>query len=152
VSTTLQRSPLTDAVLTQLRTLGPPVGDAVIPDSMWIGQPNLPGSFADPFAVLSTLRAGDSSGSLGDSQSDWHMPYLIESFGVSRDQCDWIADRLRNLLTALRGQALALGPDHFKVQYVRVDDLGEPARIDAVDPPFYHSQDVITVWIGKERS
>jgi hypothetical protein len=145
---TLSRRPLTDAVLAQLQTTGKPIGDGVLPDSAWIGQPNAPGAEFDPFAVLSSLNASDSFGGLSQTQANWKMPYLVESFGVSRAQCEWMADAVRAALGALRGQHLDLGAS-YKVAYVRVDAYGEPARIDVTDPEFFHSQDQITIWVGK---
>jgi hypothetical protein len=148
--TTLARSPLTAAILTALRAVGEDVGDGELPDGAWIGQPNLPGSIFRPFAVLSELIADRSEGPLGDSQADWRLPYMVEYFGVRRDQVSWIADTMRGALDGLRFQVLTLGASDYKVQFVRHDSLGQPQRIGVTNPPFWHQQDGITVWIGKE--
>lgn len=150
MSITLSRSPLTDAVLTALRAGGRDVGDGELPDASWIGQPNLPGSVYKPFAVLSELTADRSDGPLGDSQADWRMPYMVEFFGVRRDQCSFIADEMRGALDGLRFSVLRLGAAYYKVVWVRHDSIGQPQRIGVTNPPFWHQQDGVTVWIGKE--
>jgi hypothetical protein len=66
----LVRSPLTELVLTTLRSVGQIVGDGEVPDANWIGQPNVPGSEYEPFAVLSELTADHSEGPIGASQGD----------------------------------------------------------------------------------
>jgi hypothetical protein len=33
---------------------------------------------------------------------------------------------------------------------VRHDSIGQPQRIGVTNPPFWHQQDGVTVWIGKE--
>ena len=150
MSATIQRSDLTLAVLEALRATGQVIGDGELPDSSWIGQPNLPGSVYEPFAVLSELTADRSDGPLSDSQADWRMPYMVEVFGIRRDQCSWIADTLRSAVASLRSTTLTLGPDSYKVVYVRTDNIGQPQRIGVTNPPFWHQQDGMTVWIGKE--
>lgn len=146
----LLRSPLTTAVLTTLRTAGIDIGDGVLPDASWIGQPNLPGSEYEPFAVLSELTADHSEGPLGASQGDWRMPYMVECFGVRREQVTWIADKLRGVLAVLRFSKLTLGTASYKIQYVRSDSMGAPTQISVTYPPFWHQQDSTTLYLSKE--
>jgi hypothetical protein len=150
MATTLARSPLTAAVLTALRDLLPDVGDGELPDASWIGQPNLPGATYEPFAVLSELTADRSDGPLSDSQADWRMPYMVECFGIRRDQCSWTADTLRGAVDSLRFTKIQLGVSDYKIIQVRHDSIGQPQRISVTNPPFWHQQDGLTVWIGKE--
>lgn len=150
MTATVQRSDLTSAVLAALRATGQVIGDGELPDSAWIGQPNLPDSVYEPFAVLSELTADRSDGPFGDSQSDWRMPYMVECFGIRRDQCSWMADALRGALAGMRSTLLALGDATYKVIYVRTDNIGQPQRVGVTNPPFWHQQDGLTVWIGKE--
>ena len=146
----LLRSPLTAAVLAVLRGTDQVVADGVLPAANWIGQPNLPGSTFQPFAVLSELNADHAEGPIGASQGDWRMPYMVEYFGIRRDQVSWLADRLRGALAGMRSTKLALGVSSYKVQLVRPDAIGAPTQIDVTYPPFWHQQDSVTVWIGKE--
>lgn len=150
MTATLHRSPLTTAVLEALRAVYPFVGDGELPDANWIGQPNVPGSRFKPFAVLSELTADRAAGPLGAPQGDWQMPYMIEFFGIRREQVSAIADRLRGALNGMRFSKLQLGADTYKVQLVRTDNLGAPQRIDVTQPAFWHQQDSVTVWVGKD--
>lgn len=146
----LLRSPLTELVLTTLRTAGIDIGDGELPDASWVGQPNLAESDYEPFAVLSELTADHSEGPFGASQGDWRMPYMVECFGIRRDQVSWTADHLRGVLGPLRSTKLTLGDDSYKIQYVRTDVLGAPTQIDVTYPPFWHQQDSVTVYVSKE--
>jgi hypothetical protein len=156
VSTTLTRGPLTELLLVTLAGLGKPVGDGVVPTkdagAGWSGPPNAPGSQFTPFTVLITLSAGLSSGPFFDSQADWTVPFMLEAFGVSREQCEWMADAARSALAALTHQVITLGADHYKVQQVKTDSIGGVNRVMVTDPPFFGQQDGLSVWITKERS
>lgn len=153
MSTTLQLEPLTEILLTQLGTTGFPVGDGMMPpNAWWKGQPNLNTSSAEPFTVLSSLAVGRSSGSFADSQSDWQVPYAVEAYGVSRAQCQWMADKARLVLGALQHQMLALGEDSYYVQQVRLDAITPVSLHPVTDPPIWFGQDGISVWLSKEKS
>lgn len=146
----LQRSPLTLAVLAALRVPGQVIGDGELPDANWIGEPMLPESVFEPFAVLSELNADHAEGPIGASQGDWRMPYMVECFGISRGQVSWLADRLRNALNGMRYSKILLGPNTYKVQLVRTDSIGQPTQINVTFPSFWHQQDAATLWMGKE--
>jgi len=150
VTAPLLRSPLTETVLTILRGTGQAIGDGSLPDASWIGQPNLPESEYQPFAVLSELTAAHSEGPIAASQGDWRMPYMLECFGIQRDQVSWIADKLRGALAVLRFSKLLLGADSYKIQYVRTDTFGAPQQIDTTYPSFWHQQESTTVYVTKE--
>lgn len=146
----IARSPVTAAVLAALAGTGKPVGDAVLPDASWIGAPMAPDAVFEPFLVVSEIVASTSYGPISDWQADWQLPYLVESFGLSREQCSWMADTARNALPALRGTDLVLNGAPYTVGYVRLDSLGAPLRVDSFQPPFYHAQDGVTITIGKQ--
>lgn len=153
MTTNFSRGPLTAALLSALADgTGKPVGDGMAPASGagWTGEPNAPGSTFVPYTVLVTMTAASSSGPLGNPQADWQVPYSIQAFGTSREQCEWMADRARDVLGALRGQLLQLGPNSYKVQQVRTESIGGISRIDTAEPPYWGQQDGISVWITKE--
>jgi hypothetical protein len=150
VTAPLLRSPLTTLVLTTLREVGIDIGDGELPDASWIGQPNLPGSTYEPFAVLSELTADHAEGPFAASQGDWRMPYMVECFGIRREQVSWTADKLRGGLNQLRFSKLLLGTDSYKIQYVRTDSFGAPTQINVTYPVFWHQQDSTTLYLTKE--
>lgn len=153
MTATLLRRPLTKALLDQLATLNVPIGDMVIPRAGgWSGAVNGPGSTFRPYVVLVTLTASRSSGAFADSQADWQIPYMVESFGASREQCEWMADSARDGLDALSKTRLQLGEDRYKVQQIRVDSIGAVNRVTVTEPAFYGQQDGYSIWLSKERT
>lgn len=154
MSTTMHRAPVTQALLAALAASQKPVGDAIMPNNAgWSGnQPNKDGSNFTPYVVLTPGSASGASGPIGSSQADWRLPYSLASFGVSRQQCEWMADRARDLAESLRGQELSLGTGNFRVQNVLVDAIGGLVRVDATEPPYWGQIDQITVWLSKEIS
>lgn len=153
MSSTFLRRPLTRALLDQLGELNVPVGDMLIPKaSGWTNAVNAPGSKFRPYIVLVTLTASRTSGPFADSQADWQIPYMVESFGASREQCEWMADSAREGLDALSKTRLQLGEDRYKVQQIRVDSIGAVNRVTVTEPAFYGQQDGYSIWLSKERS
>lgn len=154
MATSMHRRPLTGLLLSTLDTaLEQPVGDMVIPQGGgWSGVPNAPGATFTPYVVLVTLTASRSTGPMGASQADWQMTYMVESFGASREQCEWMADHARSALDVLAKQQIVLGTDTYKVQQVRVDSIGAVNRVAVTEPAFYGQQDGLSLWLSKELS
>jgi hypothetical protein len=109
-----------------------------------------PGAVFVPYLVISQITASHSWGTLWEPQSDWQLPFAVESFGVTREQCDWMADKARGVLNELVHTHQQIGELSYGVMWVRFDSLGTPIRVDATQPPIWRSQDGITVWITKE--
>lgn len=150
----ISRGPLTDLLLFTLAAgVGPVVGDGEVPTTAhgWSGDPNAPASVFRPYLVLMPMTAGGPDGPLGDTTADWQVPYQVQSYGVARNQCEWIADKARGLLAELRGALVALGTSSYKVQQVRPTSIGGINRMDAFDPPYFGQADGIVVWLTKER-
>jgi hypothetical protein len=153
VSATIARGLFTDVVLATLETLGRPVGDTQFPaGGAWRGAPNGPASEFVPYVIVTPLAASRSSGAMGDSQSDWQLPYAISAYGSRRDQCELMADDARTVLDVLRdGRVLQLGPDGYKVQLVLTVVIGSPGPpAYATDPPIWTQHDQVSLWLTKE--
>lgn len=147
----ITRGPLTDLVVEAVIALGKPVGDTHTPDPPfgWDGQPNAMGTNFIPYSVVSPMSATYSEGPVAISQADWHAPYSIACYGVSRMQCEWLADKIRTQLRQLRHQTVML-ESQYKIQQVRADVIGGVTRNDASDPPFFSQVDVVSIWVTKE--
>lgn len=145
------RGPLTDLVIETIGALGKPVGDSDAPDPPfgWDGQPNAIGTNYVPYVVVTPMSVSYSEGPVAISQADWHLPYAVASHGVSRLQCEWLADRSRESLQTLRHQFVLL-ESNYKIQQVRTDIIGAITRNDSSDPPFFTQVDVISIWLTKE--
>lgn len=161
MSASLQREPLTSALLARLRTgvqIGGAdalVGDMVMPPGGgWTTGPNAPGDEFTPYLLLVPMTASGAgaTGTLADPQGDWKLPYSLTSVGAAREQCEWMADQARNALTSLRTEVFALGPDSYKVQQVWTDSIGGLSRSAASDPAIFTEVDQLTIWLGKVRT
>jgi hypothetical protein len=151
VPTPLARRELTNILLDRLAESGKPVGDAVSPkDGGWIGQPNADGSNFIPYVVLIPGAATISTGPWGDTQADWQCGYSMLSFGVSREQCEWMADTARAAAVTLERTSYTLGSDDWAVLQARESVIGPIQRVDATEPAFYGQTDAVTLWISKE--
>lgn len=150
MTTALARSPFTADVLATLAELGFPVGDAEIPaGANWVGAPHTASAVFKPYLVVSEIVASRSWGPIGDWQADWQLPYLIESFGITREVTSKLADRARAKLITMRNRGYVIDGQDYGVQQVHLDSLGEPQRVASVNPPVWHTQDGITLSIGK---
>lgn len=168
MSTIFQRRPLTAAVIAALTEVqvgvpGSPsdtqdalVGPGRIPlGSGWgTSDPNAPGEYFVPYFVVTIVTAvpAQDSGSFAHPQEDWHVPYVIQSFGVTQDQAEWMADAGRIALDSLDQQILQCGESKYKVAQVWTSQIGAPNRVPQSDPPFYGQQDGATLWMMKRRT
>jgi hypothetical protein len=147
----LNRRNLTKAVIDQVAVGGKPVGDGVVPKNAgWIGgQPNKEGTNFVPFSVVSAGTSSSSSGPINDDEADWQVIYAVSSFGVAREQVEWMADTARENLALLRGSTIDLGGTNYKIILVRVDAIGGIQRVDATEPQYWGQTDSYTVWAIK---
>lgn len=148
------RGPLTDRILTSLASVGKPVGDAEAPKTGgWQGEPNSEGTNFVPYVVLmpSTGNAQSPSGPIADTTADWILNYNLSSFGVSRKQCEWIADRGRDSIKVLRNtqQALSATNQIYTIQRIDITSIGSIQRVDVVQPAYWGQVDQFTVWVTK---
>lgn len=155
---TVDLSLLSNAVLAKLResTLPDdtpiPVGDMVIPEhSGWMGSVNMPGSLFRPYGILVPQPASQFAGSIGDPTGDPRAPYVVQVYGATREQSQFVGDLLRRKLPELREQVLTLGTADYKVIQVEMNALGAPVRVPGTDPAYYGQQDQITIWLSKRR-
>lgn len=151
MSATINRGPLTDALLAALTAhLDKPVGDAAQPaDAAWGAAPNAPGSAFTPYVVLTPMAVQRSSGSIGVPQSEFQLPYAISSYGVLRSQVEWMADAARVALVSMRGTVLTLGAQDWKVQQVWTALIDRPVPDYATDPAVWAQHDQVSVWLSE---
>lgn len=154
----VERSVLTDAILSALAATLKPVGDAEAPRggiAGWQGgQPNATGTNFVPYSVLTPLNASGATGPLSDSQGDWVLPYALTCYGVSRKQCEWMADTARNAIMSLNGQTVTMDSgtsnayDRY-IQQVIAQQIGAVQKVTETDPPYYGQSDVVALWTSR---
>ena len=150
---TINRGPITDRLLSELKELSLPVGDNKVPDDPygWQGaEPDIDTSSFIPWMVLTAGTAPAGSGSLGSSASEWRLPYTVFYAGVSRDQLDWLADRMRSKFVAIERELITTDSGDWKVQQLRCTSVGGTNRVGSTFPDYYTQTDLFEVWLSKE--
>lgn len=146
----IERRLLSAALVTAAEVTGLPVGLAHAPvGGGWNGQPNKDGSNFEPYVVITPSTATMATGPMSDPQADRQIPYAISSFGVMPEQTEWMADKVRSALFALRKTTVTLGDETYKIQQVRTDVIGGLVRVDATEPAYWGQVDVITLWLTR---
>jgi hypothetical protein len=148
------KAPLTDYVLSVIKTLGFPVGDANRPDAPhgWQGDPNDSTSTFIPWITVMPGQAGTSSGPMDASQADWRMPYYFTMAGVHRDQTEMLSDLVRKSMVAQQRAKVPAYEETWSIVQARVVSVGGITRQSAVNPSYYLQTDTVEIWYSKELS
>lgn len=129
------------------------IGDGEAPEAGgWDDDPNAPESSYSPYVVLAPQTAQEASGSFDDSNSEWRIPYTLSSYGITREQVEWNADRSRQAMVSLARVVVDLDTGNWKIQQSRVNSIGGVARNDNTEPSEFSQVDVVTMWMSKEMS
>ena len=149
---TIERAPVTERMLDELKLSALPVGDNAAPDDAhgWQGEPNSDGTNFIPYMMLSAGVARAGTGSIGQSASEWRLPYSVTYAGVSRDMVDWLADKVRVQLTNITRDRVAEG-FNWRIQQIRCTSVGGSNRIGSTFPDYFTQADLFEVWLSKER-
>lgn len=152
--TTINRGPITEHLLTEMRTMDLPVGDNNAPDDPHGWQSSEPDADASEFIPWMVLTAGAGragTGGMGDSASEWQLPYTVFYAGVGRDQLDWLADRMRVHLVSISRVGVPTDSGSWRIQQIRCTSVGGTVRQAATFPDYYTQTDLFEVWLSKER-
>lgn len=148
--TSIHRGDLTNYLISQLSPVIL-VGDGEAPpDGGWDDDPNLPTSSYVPYTVVRPLTAQEAEGSFGDSNSEIVTPYSFSVYGVSRDQTEFYADKVRQTTVDLARTVVVLGPSQWKIQQAKVNSIGGIDRSDQTEPSEFSQTDVVTLYMSKE--
>lgn len=151
----ISRRPITDRVLAQLETEGFPVGDAASPDGAygWTGEPNAEGTTFTPWMSVSPLAARPQriSGAMADSATDWVLPYSVFYAGMSRTQCEALADKMRSALTNIEREGVVTPTGNWRIQKIDCPGIGSTNRVGSSYPDYFTQSDNFDVWVSKER-
>lgn len=151
---TINRGPLTERIITELKTTSLPVGDNHAPSDPfgWQTQePDADDSQFIPWMVVTAGIAQAGTGSLGVSAGEWRLPYTVFYAGVTRPQLDWLADKMRVQLTNIEREAVVTASGNWRIQQIRCSTVGGTVRIGATFPEYYTQTDSFEVWLSKER-
>lgn len=154
----VERGVVTAVVITAAQTVGKPIGDGEAPRGNvagWIGgAPNQEGTNFVPYSVINPMSAGGGSGPLADPQGDVIFPYAVTSYGVSRRQCEWMADAVRMALYGLTQSNITMfaGQEYQyvrRVQQVMDQQIGTVQRVTETEPPYFGQSDVVALWTSR---
>jgi hypothetical protein len=153
MTSTPDRAPLTDAIITALQTVVEFVGDVVAPqDAGWQNFPGGNDSMFIPYVVLSPQASPAPTGSLGDGQIDWRLPYTLTTYGVTRQQIEDVADEARRAVLALNNVSITMndGTTVWKIIGVTSQNIGGVGYTDQIKPTAYSQSDSVLVWFSKK--
>jgi hypothetical protein len=148
--TSFARGDFTDYLIQQLSNVLL-VGDSEAPgDGGWDDDPNLPSSSYVPYVVLNAQTTQEATGSLGDSNSEYRVPYSLTFYGVSRGQVEFYADKARKVIVDLARTVVLLGDFEWKIQQARVNSIGAIGRSDNTEPSEFTQTDIVVLYVSKE--
>lgn len=135
---------LADQLISSMgQSSGQAIGDGIRPDNVgWLdGQPNT-GVFI-PYGVLMFQGATPRDVTLRFSEQirAWTTNWRLSYYGGARQQCDWVATRIRDTLDNAIGQEFGI----YKVTGVSWRSLGAMERHDEIDPPLWSMTDSFTL-------
>lgn len=161
MSATIQLLPLDNILLELLRAVQvdganqlADIGSMPLGAGWGLADPNEPGAVFRPYSVLTSMTATPTAdaGGLRKPQADWHIPYMVQGFGVRHDQARWIADKNRRAFAGLLHEDLVLGDETYRVQQVWTSQIGGVPRVPASEPPYFVAPDGITIWLAYRRT
>lgn len=153
MTSTPDRAPLTDTLIAALNTVVEFVGDVKSPmDAGWQADPGGNESVFIPYVVLSPQPSPAPTGSLGDSQVDWKLPYTLTTYGVTRQQIEDVADEARRAVLGLNNVSITMndGTTVWKIIGVTSQNIGGVGYTDQIKPTAYSQSDSVLVWFSKK--
>lgn len=150
----VSRGPITTRLITELNTEGFPVGDNTVPRVSygWSGEPNSEDATFTPWMTISPL-AGQTQrieGALGDTGTEWRLPYGVFYAGLSRKQTEALADRLRFKLSNIQREGVITDTGTWRIMKISCVGIGSTNKISSAYPDYYTQNDTFEVWISKE--
>lgn len=149
------RGPITTRVITELGTEGFPVGDNAAPETPygWSDEPNSDGGTFTPWMSVTALAGSPQRppGTLGDTGTEWSLPYSVFYAGISRKQCEALADRMRSALVNITRESVTTDTGDWRIQKISCNSIGSSNRIGSAYPDYFTQVDMFDVWITKER-
>lgn len=152
---TLSRGHFTAWMITLLKVEDFPVGDNNIPVEPygWQGQPNDASATFTPWMSVGTGTARPSGGSFGDSASEHVLSFSVTYNGVTRDQTEWLADKMRKEFGNAERSVVDCGVyGSWKIQQVQTISVGGIQRIKTSFPDYYVQTDAFDIWVSKENT
>jgi len=88
---------------------------------------------------------------MGDTGTEWRMTYTVYYAGVSRKQCEALADKMRESLTNIAREAVSTPTGNWKIMKISCTNIGNNNRVGSTLPDYSSQADSFDVWVTKER-
>lgn len=150
----ISRGPITNRILSELATAGFPVGDNTTPiDAFgWQGQPNETDSVFIPYMTCAALTGQvQRVQGMGDTGTEWSLPYSVFYAGVTRKQTEALADRLRSALTNIEREDVETDTGRWQIQKISCTSVGGSVKQGSAFPDYFTQVDSFDVWVSKRR-
>lgn len=149
--TNIDRGVVTAEVEARLTSGGVLVGLVTAPKTGgWQKEMTAEGAQFVPYVVVTPLNAQGGSGSLGDSTSEWQVPYSLSSYGVDVRQVEDLADDARRILLGLRRHNFSMRDgSSWQVTQTRPQAIGGVGYTTQVDPTAFSQTDSVTLWLSR---
>lgn len=151
----VQRHPITQRVIAELQELSFPVGDNDNPNVPygWDGEPNETGKKFTPWMIVTALAGTPQrTQAMGDTGREWQLPYSVFYAGVSREQAERLADKMRQKLVDIERESVTTPNGSWRIQKISFNSVGMSSKVTSAFPDYYTQTDTFEVWVSKERS
>jgi hypothetical protein len=149
----VSRGPITERVLAELQTEGFPVGDNSNPPPPygWSGEPGATGTTFTPWMTCTPLAGSPQRlpGAMGDTGTEWSLPYTVFYAGITRKQTEALADRLREALTNIAREAIITPTGKWRIQKISCTAIGSSNKVGSAYPDYYTQADTFDVWVSR---
>lgn len=147
----VSRGPITTRLITELETTGFPVGDNDAPTDPygWSGEPD-EGTFTPWMTITPLTGTPRTPLAMGDTGTEWTLPYSIFYAGISRKQVEALADRLRNALCNIARESVTTDTGSWRIMKISCSAIGNVNKISSTLPDYFTEADSFEVWITKE--
>ena len=151
----IERGPITKRLIEELETAGFPVGDNDNPEDPygWSGEPGSDEATFTPWMSI-TPMTGQSQrvpGAVGDTGTEWSLPYSVFFTGLSRAHVEALADKMRNALTNIAREAVETNNGNWRIMKISCSTVGGTNRIGSTYPDYFTQSDTFDVWVSKGR-
>jgi len=155
VPSVIRRGPVTTRVIQELKEEGLPVGDNQAPEDAygWQGEPGAETSNFIPWMSVGTLTGQPQrpNGGLGDTGTEWMLPYEVFYAGLSRKHVEALADKMRAALVNIERELITTSTGDWKIQKLACTTVGRVNRIGSTFPDYFTQVDTFELLVSKGR-
>jgi len=155
VVSSIERGPITRRLIEELKNEGFPVGDNDSPEDPygWNGEPRGADSTFTPWMSIVPLTGQQQRvpGALGDTGTEWMLPYSVFYSGLTRAHVEALADKMRLAFTNIVREGVEGQNGGWRIMKISCQTVGGCNRVGSTYPDYFTQTDTFQVWVSKER-